>query len=169
MKTLVIHPKDSSTDFLKVIYADRDWTVINTNVSKRILKEQISSHDRIVMLGHGCNKGLFGFNKMMIDSNFVYLLREKLCVCIWCFANEFVEKYDLKGSYSGMIISEYEEAHMYNVRVGTLKELEESNISFANAVKESIDSSNFPEDVRKLYHSDSDYVIMFNMDSVYQR
>lgn len=36
MKTLVIHPKDSTTDFLSEIYSDKDWTVINTNTSKII-------------------------------------------------------------------------------------------------------------------------------------
>jgi hypothetical protein len=51
MKTLVIHPKDSTTDFLSVIYSDKDWTIINTNISKKVLKEQIKTHDRIVMLG----------------------------------------------------------------------------------------------------------------------
>lgn len=58
MKTLVIHPKDQTTDFLSVIYDDKDWTIINTNVSKSYLKTQIKSHDRIVMLGHGTDKGL---------------------------------------------------------------------------------------------------------------
>lgn len=30
MKTLVIHPKDTTTDFLSVIYEDKiGWTIIN--------------------------------------------------------------------------------------------------------------------------------------------
>lgn len=42
MKTLVIHPKDSTTDFLCEIYKDKkDWTIINSNVAKKLLKEQI--------------------------------------------------------------------------------------------------------------------------------
>ncbi len=75
MKTLVIHPKDSTTDFLSEIYSDKNWTVVNTNVSKKFLKEQIKSHDRIVMLGHGTESGLIGFDKFIIDSTWVYLLR----------------------------------------------------------------------------------------------
>lgn len=58
MKTLVIHPKDITTDFLSDIYSDKDWTVININVSKSFLKKQIKEHDRIVMLGHGTGEGL---------------------------------------------------------------------------------------------------------------
>ena len=80
--------------------------MININVSKKVLKEQIKSHDRIVILGHGTEKGLLGFNRYIIDSTWIYLLREKNCVCIWCNANVFVKKYNLKGFYTGMIISE---------------------------------------------------------------
>lgn len=82
--TLVIHPKDQTTDFLSEIYLDKNWTVINTNTSKKFLKEQILTHDRIVMLGHGTEKGLLGYDRYIIDSTLVYLLREKECVCIWC-------------------------------------------------------------------------------------
>ena len=89
MQTLVIHPKDETTDFLSVIYADKDWTVVNTRPSKSKLKELIKSHDRIIMLGHGTKDGLIimegAYNyHFLIDSSLVYLLREKDCVCIWC-------------------------------------------------------------------------------------
>jgi hypothetical protein len=50
MKTLVIHPQDYSTDFLCKIYKDTDWTVINSTVSKKFLKDSIKSHDRIIMI-----------------------------------------------------------------------------------------------------------------------
>jgi len=52
MKTLVIHPFDVTTGFLSVIYeGKKDWTVIDTNVSSKFLKEQIKNHNRIIMLG----------------------------------------------------------------------------------------------------------------------
>lgn len=38
MKTLAIHPKDITTDFLSEIYSDKDWTVITENISKKKLK-----------------------------------------------------------------------------------------------------------------------------------
>ncbi len=88
MKTLVIHPQDTTTDFLKPIYKDRDWKVIDYNPGKRELTEQIKLHDRIIMLGHGDNCGLYGFDRMIINSKLVYLLREKICVCIWCHADQ---------------------------------------------------------------------------------
>lgn len=61
MKTLVIHPKNSTTDFLSVISFNKNWTVINTNITKRILKESIKSHDRIIMLSNGTELRLLGF------------------------------------------------------------------------------------------------------------
>ena len=165
MKTLVIHPKDSTTDFLCEIYKDKDWTVINTNTSKKFLKELIKLHDRIVMLGHGTEKGLIGFNKIMIDSTWVYLLRDKNCVCIWCNADEFVKKYGLKGFYTGMIISEYEEAVMCGVVTNT-QCIAESNTDFALAIKNSIDYENMLEKAKMLYEGNSS-VVEFNRNNLY--
>jgi hypothetical protein len=165
MKTLVIHPKDSTTDFLSEIYSDKEWTVINTNTSKKLLNEQIKTHDRIVMLGHGTEKGLLGFNKFVIDSTWVYLLREKICVCIWCNADVFVNKYGLKGFYTGMIISEYEEAIMCCVPTNS-HWIAESNTDFALAIKNSIDEENMLEKAKLLYEGNST-VVEFNRNNLY--
>jgi hypothetical protein len=168
MKTLIIHPKDSSTDFLSVIYKDKDWTVINTNVSTKILKEQIKAHDRIVMLGHGTGSGLLGFNNFVIDSSFVYLLREKNCVYIWCNADIFVTKYHLKGFYTGMIISEDIEAFFCCVPVMNLCEVDDSNTSFALAIKNSIDDVNMLETAIKLYTGNSN-IVLYNRNNLYYK
>jgi hypothetical protein len=165
MKTLVIHPKDSTTNFLSVIYSDKDWTVINTNTSKKILKEQIKTHDRIVMLGHGTEKGLIGFDRLVIDSTWVFLLREKICVCIWCNADVFLEKYGLKGYYTGMIISEYEEAIMCCVPTNSFW-ISESNTDFALAIKNSIDDENMLEKAKLLYEGNTS-VVEFNRNNLY--
>ena len=74
MKTLVIHPSDVTTDFLKVIYSDLDCTIINTNISHSKLKQLIKENDKIVMLGHGTEEGLLGFKRFVINSQLVYLL-----------------------------------------------------------------------------------------------
>ena len=133
MKTLVIHPFDITTGFLEDIYIDKDWTVVDWNPSKCGLKNLIKEHDRIIMLGHGTEDGLLGYNRFVINSELVYLLREKLCVCIWCNADKFVEKYSLKGFYTGMIISEHEEAIMFCVNT-TNTEIYNSNTLFAKAI-----------------------------------
>ena len=165
MKTLVIHPKDLTTDFLSEIYSDKDWTVINTKTSKKLLKEQIKAHDRIVMLGHGTGKGRLGFNKFVIDSTWVYLLRDKNCVCIWCNADEFVKKYGLKGFYTGMIISEYEEAVICCISTNSQR-IAESNTDFALTIKNSIDEENMLEKV-KLFYKGNSSVVEFNRNNFY--
>ncbi len=96
MKTLVIHPKDYSTDFLSVIYAGKGRTVIDYDMSRSSLEKEIKGHDRIIMLGHG--DGLFGFGKRVINSSTAYYLKNKSNVYIWCYADKFVNKHRLKES-----------------------------------------------------------------------
>lgn len=165
MKTLVIHPKDSTTDFLSEIYSDKNWTVINTFISNSELIDQIKSHDRIVMLGHGNEYGLFGFNRFIIDSTFVSVLRNKKCVYIWCNADIFVEKYGLNGFYTGMIISEYEESILYNIPTNP-RWIFESNIDLALSIKNSIDDDNMLEKTKLLYEGNSS-VVEFNRNNFY--
>ena len=167
MRTLVIHPFDVTTGFLSVVYENRnDWTIIDMNVSSKNLKREISDHDRIIMLGHGDGNGLYGFSRLFINSEYVYLLREKQCICIWCNANIFVEKYGLKGFYTGMIISEYEEALMYCVK-GDDKQIYNSNVLFADAITKSIDAKNMLDSMRALYDGDNP-VISFNKKNMFQ-
>jgi hypothetical protein len=167
MKTLIIHPKDHTTYFLSEIYSNTNWTIINTNTSKKYLKQQIILHDRIVMLGHGTEKGLIGYNKLVIDSSLVYLLRDKECVCIWCNADLFVLKYGLKGFYTGMIISEIEEAIMCCVP-STSHWINESNIDFALAIKNSINDENMLNKAKLLYEGNS-AVVEFNRNNFFYK
>ena len=146
MKTLVIHPQDSSTDFLIPIYMNlksfpdfNDVTIIRGGMTKDEVNEQIKQHDRIMMMGHGSPSGLFSVGKfddmyltgLIIDRNTVPLLQNKECIFIWCNADRFVETYNLKGLYSGMFISEVSEAN-YCGLPGTPQDIvTESNDFFA--------------------------------------
>lgn len=168
MNTLVIHPKDPTTDFLCDIYSDKNWTIINKHISKSDLRKQINLHDRIVMLGHGSEQGLFDlYNKrFVIDSKWVDMLRKKECVCIWCNANIFFEKYKLTGFYTGMIVSEIMEAYLYSLPTD-IDLIEESNKLFATSIKESIDTNNMLENAKNRYDTDKNLIIDFNKDNLY--
>lgn len=144
MKTLVIHPEDKSTDFLKPIYDNvLIKTVITHCASQEILKQLINKHDRILMMGHGSPHGLFGlghfgyhdldtpYPSQAIDQSFVEHLRNKECVFIWCNADKFVERYKLSGFYTGMFISEVSEAKFFNITTDQ-KTIDESNNQFAS-------------------------------------
>jgi len=142
MRTLVIHPKDSSTDFLIPIYMnlksfpDFDDVTIIRGGTKDEVDEQIQLHDRIMMMGHGSPQGLFavgqfGMQGMIIGHSTVPLLENKECIFIWCNADKFVERYNLKGLYSGMFISEVGEAAYCGLPNTPQAVVDESNDFFA--------------------------------------
>ena len=174
MKVLVIHPEDQSTDFLDVIYKDHtDWTVIRTGIgyglTKKKLKSLILDHDVIMMLGHGTEQGLMCSDfSAVIDSSYVYLLREKLTVGIWCNADQFYKKYELTGLGTGMIISEYMEANLFCVNAN-YSEIDKSNHAFAKAIRDNLNLTDIPQSV---IDAKNDYVVInevtqFNNENIY--
>jgi hypothetical protein len=145
MKNLIIHPADASTDFLKPIYANiSDAIILNGGASKDQVKELMTQHDRVIMLGHGSPFGLFsigqfaGNNGYIVDSTMVDVLKHVECISIWCNADQFMVKHELSGFYSGMFISEVGEA-MYCGLPGTPQEtVDASNHYFAQLLGEVI-------------------------------
>lgn len=170
MKTLVIHPKDITTDFLKGIYYNKSWTVVNDpKIKREELIEEIEGHDRIFMMGHGSPQGLFGGDGMLIDQNLVPLLKQKITMFIWCHADKFVNKYSLKGFYTGMFVSEEEEALYCNIPGSTDEQIEYSNTLFAETVNRFIDVDNILGNVKALYNNkeDGNIIIEYNRSRLY--
>ncbi len=59
---IVIHPKDKTTAFLKLLYEGEEVTLLDQSVSNAEIRHQLnhtSCLDRIMMLGHGSENGLF--------------------------------------------------------------------------------------------------------------
>jgi hypothetical protein len=137
MTTLIIHPDDRSTDFLRPIYRDlKHKTVITGPITRDGLHALIKAHDRIIGLGHGSPSGLFnmssnGFGSYVLGASEVEVLRGKELVSIWCHANQFMERHKLNGLYSGMFISEVSEARYYGLNEVTQADVNESNDAFA--------------------------------------
>ncbi len=167
MKTLVIHPSDRSTDFLSEIYGGTDWTIISEDKSSSQIKKLIKSHDRIIMMGHGDENGLFGHGRYVITSKNVYNLRGKSCVYIWCNADVFVRKYNLTGFYTGMIISERDEAMMYSMYSATDEMIEQSNSLFANSIWKFVNQNNRLAMIKEMYVSQDNPIIQFNSVRIY--
>lgn len=142
MTTLVIHPDDRSTDFLRPIYQDlKHKTVITGPITRSGLHALIKAHDRIIGLGHGSPSGLFsmssgGFGSYILGASEVEVLRGKELVSIWCHANQFMERHKLNGLYSGMFISEVSEARYYGLNEVTQADVNESNDAFARILGE---------------------------------
>jgi hypothetical protein len=120
------------------------------------------------MLGHGCERGLLQFSKLIIDKTFVPLLKEKSCVCIWCYADEFVNEHGLKGFYTGMFISELIETFANDID-SNWDDIRQSNSLFAEAVNKSIDTEKILTNVKKIYQMKGKNceVMEFNRDRLY--
>ena len=122
-KVLVIHPEDSSTDMLQAVYFDKGYDVIrDPSISNDELVEQIRSHDKIIMLGHGTPDGLLAFDRenygirYLINDSHAELLRSKETYSMWCYSDMYFRRNGMKGFHSGMIISERSEACAYGIR-----------------------------------------------------
>jgi hypothetical protein len=169
MKTLVLHPDDRSTDFLKEIYSGKGYDVITRwDISYPVLKAMVETHDRIMMMGHGSPNGLIGFGHIFMNPKFIELLQTKECVCIWCNADKYVEPNNIKGFYTGIFISEVGEAAYYGIKA-TQREIDYSNDLFALMMKNRIDSDTLYEEIKKDYLVDGSPVIKFNNDRLYYR
>jgi len=179
MKTLIIHPKDSSTSFLDIVYKPiQDKTVITGGISKSKIKELIREHDRVMMMGHGSPGGLFAVgqfketNGYIIDASLVGELEKKTDnVYIWCHANAFVDKHNLKGFYSGMFISEVGEAYVCGLPGTTQESVDESNYGFCNILAECInnDKKMIYDNVMKKYGliAENNSVATYNYKRLY--
>lgn len=167
MKTLIIHPKDKTTDFLSSIYDGKNYSVINYNITEEQLKIEIINHDRIIMLGHGCEDGLIGFGKLFIDDRYVYLLKNKNCIGIWCYANGFFEKHNLKGFYTGMIISEIDEAYI-NAVMFKFEMIKESNDLLSKVLRTSLETDDILSNTLSHYDSDDNTIVDFNKQNFYE-
>ena len=142
MSTLVINPKDPTTDFLKPIYDTiTNKMVIDGGINKIELKKLIDNHDRVIMLGYGSPYGLFSSNQFpivgsyIIDESMVDLLSKKTNnIFIWCHVDLIVRGNGLNGFFTGMFISEIEEAWYYDLDDLDERLIHESNERFASIV-----------------------------------
>ena len=149
MKTLVIHPDDRSTDFLKPIYNKlNDVTLVTGNWTRKEIIEGIQMHDQVMMMGHGSPGGLFAmgqfwhqdaFSAYIIGADMVEALSQKdNSIFIWCNADQFVNRHMLKGFYTGMFISETGEAAYCGLPGTPQYIVDESNHGFVNILSEKL-------------------------------
>jgi hypothetical protein len=171
MKTLVIHPEDQTTDMLKIIYENRNFTVItDATTSERDLRSFMEVHDRIIMLGHGTPSGLLNpdFGGYLIDSRYVDLLKQKETISIWCNSDQFFRKHGIKGFHTGMIISEvYEASAVLGKTPLNEKETLDNMIFFSEVVRDCI---NMPPQQMKdyilKYYNAPDEVTQYNRKNI---
>lgn len=140
---LVIHPNDPTTRFLSALYDEGADTVIDQRQTSREVCHTLNHlpHcERLLLLGHGSDRGLFAkmdgtkdsFDRIIVGNQQAYYLRKHGAntIGIWCHASLFAEAKHLHGLFTGMIISEADEAAAYNVDT-TQEEVDAENDKLA--------------------------------------
>ena len=173
----VIHANDPTTKVLSHLYEQRQ------DISARIteastngdIPRALRGDDTIMMLGHGNQYGLFSkpdkngeYKRFLITDCHVQFLREKTCVGIWCHANMFAERYGLHGLFSGMIISELQEAIDYDIHA-TKEEIDTEMEKFVHRLNDCIDRFGLTETSIRLRGLDDvkSELTIFNYNNLY--
>lgn len=183
----VIHPKDRSTDSLKILYDGIDNLEILTDPDmfssdvKHFLNHR--TNDTVFMiLGHGSPNGLFSrfddtgeptsFDKIVVAHQHAYYLRKipaNRLIGIFCYANEFAKNERLHGLFSGMFISEYKEA--LELGIDTTEEevkieMDKFMIRLRSLLDADVPFEEIPDRMRELDDTKSP-LTMFNYYSLY--
>ena len=149
---LVIHPKDKTTAMLSALYDGLEAQVVadyRTTKEMGRLLHHVSTQERIMLLGHGSDKGLFfraddskeGFDKVIVGHSHAYHLRKHggHIVAVWCNADQFARAEGLHGLFSGMIVSELSESLLYQVETKQ-EELDRENVKLATRLRALLDA-----------------------------
>lgn len=161
---LVIHPKDPTTEVLGRLYqkslpeveeeavpGEGGVTVMTQEASTTDIKRalhHLRKSERLMLLGHGSDNGLFSrpeagtgeFDRIIVGHPHAFYLRGRTnTVAIWCNADQFARKEGLHGLFSGMIVSEMEEAVIYGIATSQ-EELDREIPLFVDRLSELINS-----------------------------
>jgi hypothetical protein len=174
MKTLVIHPEDPSTEFLKIIYRNLDCTILNDKSSSAKIRNGLKEHQRIFLLGHGIETGLLSpyggdqFGRLIVGPREVNFLRGKEVISVFCNSNIFGIKYGLNGLFSGMIISEESEAFDWLGHFVEEGKLRKHNIEWCENLENLIlDETSLFEIPRRMKRDEGSDLEIFNYNSLY--
>ena len=149
----IIHANDPTTKVLSLLYDTKEYNYmrIDERSTNAEVQNIIRGDDLVIMLGHGNQYGLFSipnrngkYERFLITDRHVQFLRDKTCIGIWCHASLFAEKYGLHGLFSGMIISERQEAEDYHVSA-TKKEIDIEMELFTKRLKACLDNNDLKD------------------------
>ena len=173
----VIHATDPTTQVLSLLYQQREDVrmLITERNNSSDVQRAIRTDDVIMMLGHGNEYGLFSkpekngdYKRFLITDKHVQFLRDRTCIGIWCYANKFAEKYKLHGLFSGMIISELQEAIDLGVPA-TKDEIDREMAKFTIRLKDCIETYGLEQTPLRIKELDDvqSPLITFNYGNLY--
>ncbi len=180
---IVVHPKDRTTAMLSALYDGLEAYVVDLDCSNKVMGHLLyhtSMQERIMLLGHGCEKGLFfrkddekeDFDSIIVGHPQAHCLRRHggNIIGIWCHAVDFARKEGLHGLFSGMIISDKKEAEEYGI-ITLQPIIEDANdIMFAQLRKlldDNIPLHEIPERMKVLNPKSGSWLTNFNYENFY--
>lgn len=174
---LVIHPSDCSTDFLRALYQGMEGVDLRTGGESRNALSSLLFHlppgERVMLLGHGGPEGLYrledGILRCYVGRSMRFVLRRHPLVGIWCHADTFARQASLHGIFSGMVVSEMQEALDYGIDTSR-DELERENRLFAATLQRLLDAGVPAERIPVLMRDaigDGPTVRAFNYNSIF--
>lgn len=179
---LVIHPKDRTTSVLSTLYEGMDANMVSSNCSNKEMEHllhHVSTQERIMLLGHGSDKGLFyreddtkdEFDKIIVGHPHAFHLRKHggNLIGIWCHADKFARTEGLHGFFSGMIISEESEAEEYGITAAKQEILKSNTIMFEHLrwlLDEEIPLCEIPQRIKNM-DAERTSLSVFNYNNLY--
>ena len=115
---------DFDTLSLRRIWRGFDCNVIEITRDTENYEELVDAaleqeDDILIMCGHGTTHGLLHLNldsgQYIIHENNAHLIHATHVIGCWCWAAEFADQNHLHGFFTGMFISNLQEAEQYNV------------------------------------------------------
>lgn len=150
---LVIHPQDKTTAMLSALYDGMEVRHLDQSCSKAEISRALHhtpQAERIMLLGHGSDKGLFSrkddnidvFDRLIVYHPHAYYLRchGSNIVAVWCNAHLFAQAEGLHGLFSGMIVTEMSEALECGI-VTSVEELRAENEKIARRLRALLDEN----------------------------
>ena len=149
----VIHPNDKTTVMLSALYEGVGHVRIDQSCGchklGRLL-QHIPQDERVMLLGHGSDKGRFArkddsrdvFDRLMVFHPHACHLRRHggNLVAVWCHADLFARAEGLRGLFSRMIVTEMSEALLYNIAT-TQGELDRENMKLVQRLRALLDEN----------------------------
>lgn len=123
--------------------------------------------ETLLLFGHGSSRGLFSHDLkgMLIDCESVPLLMNREIIGIWCYASLFGARYNLRGFFTYMFISNSQECVFNRCGYYTNNVIFEENRLFAERVNNLIrEGTPLEEWVEILYESRNDELEFVNFN-----
>jgi hypothetical protein len=152
------------------IYRDlNEDTIILHNPSRVEVENLLIERptETLLLFGHGSSRGLFShdFKGMLIDCESVPLLMNREIIGIWCYASLFGARYNLRGFFTYMFISNSQECVCNRCGYYTNNVIFEENRLFAERVNNLIrEGTPLEKWVEILYESRNDELEFVNFN-----